>query len=101
MSRRLISGLLLLLTVAFAAGCGANDISIPEAGILNGGTSEVSEQFARLGDGIPEGSRGTLPEYQWLRQIFESPQGKHQIEKTKEFYTVLDQLQEQLPLGRR
>ena len=35
-------------------------------------------------DGIPEGSRMSLPDYQWLRERIESPQGRANVAKARE-----------------
>jgi voltage-dependent potassium channel beta subunit len=39
-------------------------------------------------DGYPEGSRVTLPGYEWLRDIYESEKGQHRIAKAAELEEV-------------
>jgi len=42
--------------------------------------------------GIPEGTRATLPGYEWLRQRFESEEAKRDIEKVKQLMPIADEL---------
>ena len=43
-------------------------------------------------DGIPEGSRMSLPEYQWLRERIESPEGRANVRKAAELEGVAARL---------
>jgi aryl-alcohol dehydrogenase-like predicted oxidoreductase len=42
--------------------------------------------------GIPQESRAALSGYQWIRQRFESPEGRDQIEKVRKLMGVADRL---------
>jgi voltage-dependent potassium channel beta subunit len=42
--------------------------------------------------GIPEGTRATLPGYEWLRQRFEGDQARRDVEKVKQLMPVADEL---------
>ena len=46
----------------------------------------------KYSDGIPEGSRLSLPDYQWLRERIESKGGRERIEKAAELGTVASDL---------
>jgi len=46
----------------------------------------------KYNDGIPDGSRMTLPNYQWLRPILESDEGKAKVAKVKLLTPVADDL---------
>lgn len=46
----------------------------------------------KYNDGIPAGSRLTLKDYQWLRDIVDSPRGKANIEKVKGLMPVAAEL---------
>ncbi len=46
----------------------------------------------KYNDGIPDGSRLALPEYDWLRQEVESDEGRRRIEKVQELEPVADDL---------
>jgi voltage-dependent potassium channel beta subunit len=43
-------------------------------------------------DGIPEGSRMSLPDYQWLRDRLDAPDGRAQVRKASELEGVADRL---------
>jgi voltage-dependent potassium channel beta subunit len=43
-------------------------------------------------DGTPEGSRMSLPDYQWLRERIESPQGKANVRKAAEIAGLAERL---------
>lgn len=43
-------------------------------------------------DGIPAGSRATLPGYEWLRRRFEGEEGRAQIAKARELETIAAEL---------
>jgi voltage-dependent potassium channel beta subunit len=49
-------------------------------------------------DGIPEGSRMSLPDYGWLRERIESPEGRDNVRKAVELEAVAERLG--LPLSR-
>ena len=42
--------------------------------------------------GVPEGTRATLPGYEWLRERFEGEEAKRQIEKVKQLMPVANEL---------
>ena len=46
----------------------------------------------KYNDGIPEGSRATLPDYEWLRPHFEDEQGRKRIATAKALQPVADDL---------
>jgi voltage-dependent potassium channel beta subunit len=46
----------------------------------------------KYNDGIPEGSRLTVPEMQWLRDLLASDTGKQRIEKVKQLQTLAGDL---------
>jgi voltage-dependent potassium channel beta subunit len=46
----------------------------------------------KYANGIPPHSRGTLPEYEWLRTKMESPAGQANIEKTKKLTVLAKEL---------
>ncbi len=46
----------------------------------------------KYNDGIPEGTRVTLPGYEWLREMVESEQGRRNIEKVKDLVPVAQSL---------
>lgn len=46
----------------------------------------------KYNDGIPEGSRMSLPDYQWLRERIESEEGKRNIAKARELAAVAEEL---------
>ena len=56
------------------AGIGTTIWSPLASGILTG----------KYSDGVPKGSRMTLPDYGWLRERLESPEGQSQVSKTRE-----------------
>jgi voltage-dependent potassium channel beta subunit len=43
-------------------------------------------------DGVPEGSRMSLPDYQWLRDRIDSPEGRTHVRKASELEGVADRL---------
>ena len=43
-------------------------------------------------DGIPEGSRATLPGYEWLRKMFESEEGQRKIAKARDLEPIAEEL---------
>jgi voltage-dependent potassium channel beta subunit len=49
-------------------------------------------------DGIPEGSRMSLPDYQWLRERIESPEGRANVRKATELEGLAQRLG--IPLSR-
>ncbi len=46
----------------------------------------------KYGDGIPEGSRMSLPDYQWLRERIESPEGQANVRKAAELTGIAREL---------
>ena len=62
-------------------GLGTTIWSPLASGVLTGKYSE----------GIPEDSRLGLPGYEWLREMFETEEGKAKIEKTKELSNVAEE----------
>ncbi len=46
----------------------------------------------KYADGIPDGSRMSLPDYDWLRERMESPEGRKQIAMTTALKPVADDL---------
>ena len=46
----------------------------------------------KYADGVPEGSRMALPDYDWLRERMESPEGRKQIETAAKLKPVADDL---------
>ncbi len=46
----------------------------------------------KYNDGIPEGSRGSLEKYQWLRSRFESEEATAQIAKVRELTPIAEEL---------
>jgi voltage-dependent potassium channel beta subunit len=46
----------------------------------------------KYNDGPPDDARINLPDYEWLKDIFESEEGQTQIEKTKKLSKVADDL---------
>ncbi len=46
----------------------------------------------KYNDGIPEGSRLTLPNYQWLRPLVEGDEGRAKLEKVRRLQPVADEL---------
>ncbi|OGO26808.1 MAG: alcohol dehydrogenase, partial [Chloroflexi bacterium RBG_16_52_11] len=46
----------------------------------------------KYNQGIPQGTRVTLPGYQWLRETFESEQGKRKIEIVKQLVPLAQEL---------
>lgn len=63
-------------------GLGATIWSPLASGVLTG----------KYADGVPEGSRLTLPDYGWLKERILSDEGKAQIAKAEELKTVADDL---------
>jgi aryl-alcohol dehydrogenase-like predicted oxidoreductase len=49
-------------------------------------------------DGVPQGSRMSLPEYKWLRERLETPEGRANIRKAAELRTTAERLG--IPLSR-
>jgi aryl-alcohol dehydrogenase-like predicted oxidoreductase len=70
-----------------AIGLGATIWSPLASGLLTG----------KYNNGIPEDSRANLQGYQWLREIFESEEGRSQIQKVRELQVVADELGTSLP----
>ncbi len=46
----------------------------------------------KYGDGIPGGTRVTLPGYEWLKEIVESPEGQARIAKTRDLAPIAAEL---------
>ncbi len=46
----------------------------------------------KYNDGIPDGSRLSLPNYQWLRPVLESEEGRRKIEKVKRLSGIAQEL---------
>lgn len=46
----------------------------------------------KYNDGIPEGARVTLPDFGWLREIFESDTGKQRVRKTRALTQLADSI---------
>jgi len=65
-----------------SVGLGTTIWSPLASGILTG----------KYADGIPKGSRMTLPGYEWLRQRLESDEGRAKVAKTKELAKVAKEL---------
>jgi len=56
----------------------------------------------KYNDGMPEGTRATLEGYDWLRKMFESPDGQAKIAKAQQLAPVAEELgctQSQLALA--
>jgi voltage-dependent potassium channel beta subunit len=51
----------------------------------------------KYSDGIPEGSRLTLPDYKFLRDRYESEEGRAQVAKARELAGIADELGTSLP----
>ncbi|MCB9419121.1 MAG: aldo/keto reductase [Ardenticatenaceae bacterium] len=65
-----------------AIGLGTTIWSPLASGLLTG----------KYNDGVPDDSRLTLPGYEWLREMFESEEGRRRIQKTRELTQVADEL---------
>ncbi|MFE4628749.1 potassium channel beta subunit family protein [Streptomyces mirabilis] len=63
------------------AGLGTTIWSPLASGLLTG----------KYNNGIPDGSRMTLPGYEWLRQGYESPEGQDKLAKTRKLGTLADE----------
>jgi len=46
----------------------------------------------KYNDGLPEGTRATLPGYEWLREEFEKPETAQKIEKVKQLVPIAQEL---------
>jgi voltage-dependent potassium channel beta subunit len=46
----------------------------------------------KYNDGLPEGTRATLPGYEWLRERFEKPETTQKIEKVKQLEPIAQEL---------
>lgn len=46
----------------------------------------------KYNDGMPEGTRVSMPGYEWLRKMFESPQGRADIAKARELAPIAAEL---------
>ncbi|HEX9116252.1 MAG TPA: aldo/keto reductase [Anaerolineae bacterium] len=46
----------------------------------------------KYNDGMPEGTRASLPAYEWLRKQFESPTGQARIEKVRQLTPIAGEL---------
>ncbi len=46
----------------------------------------------KYNNGIPEGTRISLPGYEWLREIFESEEGQRRLAKVRELTALADEL---------
>lgn len=46
----------------------------------------------KYNDGIPEGTRVSLPGYEWLREIFESDEGQRRLAKVRELTELAEEL---------
>ena len=46
----------------------------------------------KYSDGIPDGTRVSLPGYEWLKEILESPEGQANIAKTRELIPIAAEL---------
>ncbi|MFF2467021.1 potassium channel beta subunit family protein [Streptomyces mirabilis] len=64
-----------------SAGLGTTIWSPLASGLLTG----------KYNNGIPDGSRMTLPGYEWLRQGYESPEGQDKLAKTRKLGTLADE----------
>lgn len=63
-------------------GLGTTIFSPLASGLLTG----------KYNEGIPQGTRVTLPEYKWLREHFENEETQRNIEKVKRLKPIADQL---------
>ncbi|MFE3414029.1 potassium channel beta subunit family protein [Streptomyces mirabilis] len=64
-----------------SAGLGTTIWSPLASGLLTG----------KYNNGIPDGSRMTLPGYEWLRQGYESPEGQDKLAKTRKLSALADE----------
>jgi voltage-dependent potassium channel beta subunit len=46
----------------------------------------------KYNQGMPDGTRATLPGYEWLRQQFESPRGQERVEKVRRLTPIAEEL---------
>jgi aryl-alcohol dehydrogenase-like predicted oxidoreductase len=46
----------------------------------------------KYNQGMPEGTRASLPGYEWLRRMFESPEGQARVEKTRQLTPIAEEL---------
>jgi aryl-alcohol dehydrogenase-like predicted oxidoreductase len=46
----------------------------------------------KYNDGLPEGTRATLPGYEWLREEFEKPETAQKIEQVKQLAPITQEL---------
>jgi aryl-alcohol dehydrogenase-like predicted oxidoreductase len=46
----------------------------------------------KYNNGLPEGTRATLPGYEWLREEFEKPETAQKIEKVKQLGPIAQEL---------
>ncbi|HEU4743988.1 MAG TPA: aldo/keto reductase [Anaerolineales bacterium] len=63
-------------------GLGTTIYSSLASGLLTG----------KYNEGIPQGTRATLPDYQWLREDFERKEAKQNIEKVKRIQPIAEEL---------
>ena len=63
-------------------GLGATIWSPLASGLLTG----------KYNDGMPEGTRVSMPGYEWLRKMFESPQGRANIAKSRQLAPIAEEL---------
>ncbi len=63
-------------------GLGTTIFSPLASGLLTG----------KYNDGLPEGTRATLPGYEWLREEFEKPETAQKIEKVKQLVPLAQEL---------
>ena len=67
----------------YAVGLGTTIWSPLASGVLTG----------KYGDGVPDGSRMTLPDYQWLRErVIDSDEGRGQIRKAAELQRLAQEI---------
>lgn len=63
-------------------GLGTTTWSPLASGVLTG----------KYDDGVPDGSRLTLPGYEWLREMVESAEGQARLEKVRQLEPIADEL---------
>lgn len=66
----------------YERGLGLTTWSPLASGVLTG----------KYNQGIPKGSRSTLPGYEWLKDRIESPEGRKRIEATKQLSVIAEEL---------
>jgi voltage-dependent potassium channel beta subunit len=63
-------------------GLGTTIYSLLASGLLTG----------KYNEGIPQGTRASLPDYQWLREDFEREEARRNIEKVKRLQPIAEEL---------